>query len=596
MAKCKLCKKLITDGTEYCIDCADKKDLIANESYLDDLLNSVQNNATSASDIYKKKKDNQNVDFSDAIEPPKEDLSSFIDLEDLGDFDSYDFMKEFEDPIIISDEELYEDEATIPDTYIEDEATIPDTYIEEEIKKDTLTLHNIDNEFLDMNESDEQSIVEDDEHIEPILEDLLKQLDLENENDNSEDKVNSEDNDLVHSNIPPSEIDEDYIEEDKSVSEKDEIGLLYENELDNIEDNDIAPENELMELLNQFNPSNPIDDDIQAISELLGGISEHNQPMKEYPEDVGEVFSEALEAVSDLEDPNQGIQYLAQDLDPTEKKRDTKVKKEKKVGLFTKLFANIDDEDLAPEEKSAQKEAAAAKEAKKNQKKAKSKKNQITDKAADDEVPDRRRRNEEPEAEDSKKEKKPKKEKKKKIVILDDEVDEGHINKTGASIVFLFFGILVMLLLITTNIFSYSLSIKNATDYFKRQRYNQAYNEVYGIELKDEDIELYDKIMTVMFVNKQLNSYNNYYHMRKFPEALDSLLKGLQRYDKYIELATMLGINTDLDYVRNQIIAELYNVFSLTEEQALSIINSESQAKYSISVYDVILENVSFYN
>ena len=144
--------------------------------------------------------------------------------------------------------------------------------------------------------------------------------------------------------------------------------------------------------------------------------------------------------------------------------------------------------------------------------------------------------------------------------------------------------------------FSYSLSIKNATDYFGRHKYTQAYNEVYGIDLKDEDIELYDKIMTVMFVNKQLNSYNCYYHMRKYPEALDSLLKGLQRYDKYAELATMLGIKTDLDYVRDQILAELYNVFGLTEEEALRIIDSENRMQYSIAVYDVVLENMLFYD
>lgn len=58
----------------------------------------------------------------------------------------------------------------------------------------------------------------------------------------------------------------------------------------------------------------------------------------------------------------------------------------------------------------------------------------------------------------------------------------------------------------------------------------------------------------------------------------------------------MLGIKTDLDYVRDQIVAELYNVFSLTEEEAMKIINSESQAQYSIAVYDVILENISYYN
>ncbi len=305
------------------------------------------------------------------------------------------------------------------------------------------------------------------------------------------------------------------------------------------------------------------------------------------------MFSEALEAVTDLSDPDQGIQYISHD--SPDDKAVKEVKKDKKKGLFAKIFANIDD-DISTEDRKSQEEAAAAKEARKKKKKTKGKKGQSEDKEEGEEASTKdMQESETAENKATKKVKKPKKEEK-KIEVLDDEVDQGRINKLGASIVLLFFGLLVMLLLISTNIFSYSLSIKNATDYFGRQRYTQAYNEVYGIELKDEDIELYDKIMTVMFVNKQLNSYNNYYNMRKYPEALDSLLKGLQRYDKYIELGTMLGIKTDLDYVRGQMVAELYNAFSITEDQAVSIINSESQVKYSISVYDVILENILFYN
>ena len=59
MAKCKLCKKTITDGTEYCDECVDKKDLLSNESYLDSLLNSVQEETTNLSDIYKKRKSDE---------------------------------------------------------------------------------------------------------------------------------------------------------------------------------------------------------------------------------------------------------------------------------------------------------------------------------------------------------------------------------------------------------------------------------------------------------------------------------------------------------------------------------------------------------
>ncbi|TAH75109.1 MAG: hypothetical protein EWM47_00075 [Anaerolineaceae bacterium] len=582
MAKCKLCKKLIADETEYCADCADKKDLVANESYLDDLLNSVQNKATTAaSHIYKKKKEDPSGDSPNISVHPKKDASNFIDSDDLEDFDDYDFMKEFDDPIVISDEELYGELVTPTEISINptDEGQAYTINPSDEADQED-TENNIDNEFLEMTKNEEGSIIED-EHIEPVLDDLLRHLDLD------DDKDNLNDYDSIQEDIDSFETPED--KNDTYETSFEELHYMQASETN------IAPENELLDLLNQFNPDNPVEDDIQAISDLLGGISANNQQEKEYPEDVGEVFSEALEAVSDLEDPDQDVQHINQETAPSDKKKVAKGKKEKKTGFFTKLFANIDDEDLIPEEKKTLEEAAAAKEKKKKKKKAKSKKAQTTNQEEGDEVSARPKAEEES-ADDSKKKKKDKKEKKKKIEILDEEVDLGKINKAGASIVFLFFGILVILLLISTNIFSYSLSIKNASDYFGRQRYTQAYNEVYGIELRDEDIELYDKIMTVMYVNKQLNSYNNYYHMRKFPEALDSLLKGLHRYDKYIELATMLGIKTDLDYVRNQIIAELYNVFSLTEEQAISILNSESQAKYSIAVYDVILENISFYN
>ena len=65
MARCKLCKKDISDGTEYCTDCIDKKDIISNESYLDSLLDSVQGGTATARDIYKIKKEKSSGESSD---------------------------------------------------------------------------------------------------------------------------------------------------------------------------------------------------------------------------------------------------------------------------------------------------------------------------------------------------------------------------------------------------------------------------------------------------------------------------------------------------------------------------------------------------
>ena len=194
-----------------------------------------------------------------------------------------------------------------------------------------------------------------------------------------------------------------------------------------------------------------------------------------------------------------------------------------------------------------------------------------------------------------KEEKKEKKKKRKEIIKVIDEVeeDEGRINRVGAGIVFVFFGLLAICLLFGTNKITYSLSIQHAADYFERQKYDEAYSEICAVDLKDEDMAIYDKIMTVMYVNKYLNSYNNYYYLGMYPQALDSLLKGMIRYDKYIDYATMIGIKFDMDNVRNQILAELENVFNLSEDEVKKLISINDTDKYSKEVYKIVEENMN---
>lgn len=174
--------------------------------------------------------------------------------------------------------------------------------------------------------------------------------------------------------------------------------------------------------------------------------------------------------------------------------------------------------------------------------------------------------------------------------LLLEELQSTRINRAGASIIFIFFIMIAVLIIVGTNLFSYSIGIRNAERQFNKDEYTKAYNEIYGLDVKDEDIVLYDRIMTVMYVQKQLNSYYNYYGMNDHPRALDSLLKGLSRYEKYIELAIELDVDSDLDSVRNKILEEIEVVFGMTEQEAMEIIQSDSRAEYSQRVYEAVGE------
>ena len=279
------------------------------------------------------------------------------------------------------------------------------------------------------------------------------------------------------------------------------------------------------------------------------------------------------------------------------KEKPAKKKDSEKRGLlskvFHKLFANIPltEEELAAiptpeqeEEARKEKEAEAAK--KKEEKKAaadagkKKKAEEAKKKAADNKAKKA--------AKDAAKKATKKEAELKRLRAEALEQPEGKINKAGAIIIFLFFIVAAAVVIVGTNIFSYDISIADATYKFGNHKYTEAYEGIRGLEIKEKDMEIHDKIYTVMFVNKQLNSYNNFFAMGDYASALDSLIKGLSRYDKYIALARQLGIHTDLDYVRKQIMAELQSVYGVPEREALELMDMTDRQDYSERIYSII--------
>lgn len=567
MAKCKSCKTDIPEGIEYCKDCLDKRTEKTNESYLDSLLNSVKNNPTDVSSNYKKNAASKTQNTVEKIQSENDDSPMDIDINDLIDFDDFNINDDLDDHIVIGDEELFGKEQEEPDTKNQEfDLTRDDS--EDMSDNDPVRNEpepNIDLEFLNSSGmQDEEDSYDMQGEYDSSIDDMLNELDMPGSGIDLEDLYKAESQD--------EDVPEEHINSD---------------------------EDDFLSLLSQLSTDDPATADVQAISDLLSGkavtISDDYEDMAV---DVGDVFSDALTAVSSLQDsdlkPKKQKKSKKGKKSKKSKKKATKAAKEKEEpaeekGMMQKLFGNIADDKT--KKKSIDSDIAitsetSGKKNKKSKKKGKIDKNQEVDELGENaKIP----------KEKKEKIKKVKKNKNDIIQVIDDfEEEEGRINRLGAVIVFAFLGLMVLLLLLGTSIFSYTLSVKNAKNYFERKKYTQAYNEIYGMDIKDEDLEIYEKIVTVMFVNKQLNSYNNYFAMEKYPEALDSLLKGLSRYDKYIKLATMLGIETDLNYVRGQIMAELNNVFDLSEETAVAIISSESQLEYSVAVYDIALENIKY--
>ncbi len=401
------------------------------------------------------------------------------------------------------------------------------------------------------------------------IEDEIRQDSMEFDSLNLED-INLDMLDLDSLGLGNEKIEQEPVEDTSFDSDNDMMSSLYEDISSNSYEEDTshsyedAPEDEMLE----FDPS---------LLDLIPDLEER---------DTEEKQTEEI--------PEQDVQNLVKSVEKKEKK-----------GIFSKLFGNVKEERTPEQVEQLKKEAIEGVEAKeqaqiqKNEQKAKEKaekekkKKEAQAKKKADQAVKQKKKQEAAKAKAAAK-KAAKDKKAKEIQELVDEIDanEGKINRVGAAIVFSLFAIFGIVFVLGTDSFSYSLNITNAKANFQRQRYNEAYEQIYGLDIKDEDIQTYDRIMTVMFVNKQLNSYESYYMIGDHAKALDSLIKGIKRYEKYTTLATILNIEKDMDYVCDLIYAKLYESYGISQKEAEHLVQISDQEEYSAAIYEYVADQL----
>ena len=271
----------------------------------------------------------------------------------------------------------------------------------------------------------------------------------------------------------------------------------------------------------------------------------------------------------------------------------------KKPGLLKRLFGNVVTDEIAEaelaerakeqEEEAAKKEAAeAAKEEKKAAKAAKAEEKAEAKKAKAEEKALKKAAKEEEKAAQ-------KAEKAAKKAEEDAEAEleiTGKLNKVGVSIVVILAAMFLAAEISGTKIFSYRSTIKEATSFFDAGRYTDAYQEILGTDMKKNDQETYDKIVTVMKVQRALNSYENYDNMKYYPDALNALLVGLKKYDENLDTARSLEVEEDLDSCRDKIVTLLDEEYGLSESQARELLVLDKTA-YTDKVVAIAMKKQS---
>lgn len=272
-------------------------------------------------------------------------------------------------------------------------------------------------------------------------------------------------------------------------------------------------------------------------------------------DELDALFSKTMQASMDSED-----------LADIVTRDESKDKKTGKKTISEIIFGVPDEEDIEEERLYEQKRAE------KKDKKAKTKEEKLAKKTAVLEA--RKREN------DNKKKNKDNIKKQKQELLkaeLEEEKSEKKVPVPVVVIVFAIFAAIGAVVVLGTKQFDYTRVIHKAADYFERQRYHLAYDEVSGVDVKKKDEELRDRIYTVMYVERLYESYENNMAVNRPDKALDALIRGLEKYDEHYAEAVELDIVEDIDSCRDKIVSALYATYGLTEAQAYDIMKLSGQ-------------------
>lgn len=244
-----------------------------------------------------------------------------------------------------------------------------------------------------------------------------------------------------------------------------------------------------------------------------------------------------------------------------------KEKPVKKKSLMTILFGEPDEDDeLSPEELEAIEQKKAEKKAKKEAARlAKEEKKAAAKEEKAARTGDKKKAQEEKKKVRAVKKAKQKEEEEKNAEPVK------PLNKPAVVFIFTLFLGGTFLFYLGMNNFNYTLAIQKATDYFDNQKYHKAYDEIKGVEVKEKDQDLKDRIYTVMYVERLYEAYQNNIELDRQKKALDSLLRGVDKYYEYYDEAQKLGIVDDLNYSFAQVQTALQDHYGITVEQAAAI-------------------------
>ncbi len=181
---------------------------------------------------------------------------------------------------------------------------------------------------------------------------------------------------------------------------------------------------------------------------------------------------------------------------------------------------------------------------------------------------------------------KPKKEKKPKPPAEPDNTPP--LPKVPVILVFVMAASILVLVLAGTHLVGYSNSFSDADQAFAEGRYSDAFQAVAGEKVKEKDTDTYEKYRITAMVYAEYEAYESMMNAKVYDMALDSLIRTVQRYDRYLQDAETYGCRGEFDKIASAAETALQQDFGLTAEDARAMYAMSDKETYSREIYKVL--------
>ena len=180
---------------------------------------------------------------------------------------------------------------------------------------------------------------------------------------------------------------------------------------------------------------------------------------------------------------------------------------------------------------------------------------------------------------------KPKKEKKPKPPKEPDLTPP--LPKVPVILIFVMVFSFLILVVLATNLVGYSSSFSNAEDAYAKGDYEQAFQDVAGLEVKEKDQDTYRKYRILAYTAGQYRAYQNLVNQKIYDMALDSLISTIGRCEEYSSDAKELGCEGEISDIQAKA-EEALEAFKIDTEKALEVYDMKDRTAYSKEIYQIL--------